>query len=163
MMVIPGGGALARDRLGQLQSTSQLSVSSPGSMRSIGRTLLRNCSSTRCVSQPLLLPHQQQHRVGAGVTSRQSALAALPTSTSSSSRSVACSAAAAAPTTPPAAAEPASGGADSNAQPSTAYPFPEIEAKWQAHWEQQQTFRTPEEVDTSKPKYYVLDMFPYPR
>lgn len=45
----------------------------------------------------------------------------------------------------------------------TAYPFPEIEAKWQAVWEEKQTFRTPGEVDTSKPKYYVLDMFPYPR
>jgi leucyl-tRNA synthetase len=46
---------------------------------------------------------------------------------------------------------------------STAYPFPDIEAKWQQYWEENQTFRTPEEVDTSKPKYYVLDMFPYPR
>ena len=43
-----------------------------------------------------------------------------------------------------------------------AYPFKEIEAKWQAHWESQATFRTPEKVDRSKPKYYVLDMFPYP-
>jgi len=43
-----------------------------------------------------------------------------------------------------------------------AYPFKEIEAKWQAHWESQATFRLPEKVDTSKPKYYVLDMFPYP-
>jgi leucyl-tRNA synthetase len=43
-----------------------------------------------------------------------------------------------------------------------AYPFKEIEAKWQAQWESQATFRTPVKVDTSKPKYYVLDMFPYP-
>lgn len=42
------------------------------------------------------------------------------------------------------------------------YPFAEIEEKWQAYWEAQKTFRTPEQVDTSKPKYYVLDMFPYP-
>jgi len=42
------------------------------------------------------------------------------------------------------------------------YPFKEIEAKWQAHWESQATFRVPKTVDTSKPKYYVLDMFPYP-
>ncbi len=42
------------------------------------------------------------------------------------------------------------------------YPFSEIEPKWQRHWETEQTFRTPEEIDTSKPKYYVLDMFPYP-
>jgi leucyl-tRNA synthetase len=43
-----------------------------------------------------------------------------------------------------------------------AYPFKEIEAKWQAQWESQATFRVPEKIDTSKPKYYVLDMFPYP-
>ncbi len=43
-----------------------------------------------------------------------------------------------------------------------AYPFNEIEAKWQAHWSRHRTFAIPERVDTSKPKYYVLDMFPYP-
>ncbi|HVY66727.1 MAG TPA: leucine--tRNA ligase [Gammaproteobacteria bacterium] len=43
-----------------------------------------------------------------------------------------------------------------------AYPFKDIEAKWQAHWERHATFRVPAKVDTSKPKYYVLDMFPYP-
>ncbi|KAL2634023.1 hypothetical protein R1flu_005502 [Riccia fluitans] len=42
------------------------------------------------------------------------------------------------------------------------YPFAEVEAKWQQVWEEEQTFRTPDLVDTSKPKYYVLDMFPYP-
>jgi len=42
------------------------------------------------------------------------------------------------------------------------YPFKEIEAKWQRYWEEHRTFRTPDDVDTSKPKYYVLDMFPYP-
>ncbi|KAL8136920.1 hypothetical protein V2J09_002921, partial [Rumex salicifolius] len=42
------------------------------------------------------------------------------------------------------------------------YPFHEIEPKWQQFWEENRTFRTPEDVDTSKPKYYVLDMFPYP-
>ncbi|MBX7058423.1 MAG: leucine--tRNA ligase [Leptospirales bacterium] len=40
------------------------------------------------------------------------------------------------------------------------YPFAEIERKWQAVWEQQRIFRTGE--DRSRPKYYVLDMFPYP-
>lgn len=35
-----------------------------------------------------------------------------------------------------------------------------IEAKWQAYWEENETFRT--EIDHDKPKYYVLDMFPYP-
>lgn len=46
---------------------------------------------------------------------------------------------------------------------STAYPFTDIEKKWQTYWDENSTFRTPHEVDTSKPKYYVLDMFPYPR
>jgi leucyl-tRNA synthetase len=36
----------------------------------------------------------------------------------------------------------------------------EIEKKWQDYWEQHKTFRTPDESD--KPKFYVLDMFPYP-
>src|ERR1700740_2369112 len=43
-----------------------------------------------------------------------------------------------------------------------AYPFTDIEAKGQAHWRAKGTFRTPAEVDTTRPKYYVLDMFPYP-
>jgi hypothetical protein len=43
----------------------------------------------------------------------------------------------------------------------TAYPFAEVEPKWQAYWEENQTFKTPER-DTTKPKKYVLDMFPYP-
>ncbi|HEY9183234.1 MAG TPA: leucine--tRNA ligase, partial [Gammaproteobacteria bacterium] len=43
-----------------------------------------------------------------------------------------------------------------------AYPFKQIESKWQAHWEAKATFRTPANIDTSKPKYYALDMFPYP-
>ncbi|GMY36817.1 leucine--tRNA ligase, chloroplastic/mitochondrial [Fagus crenata] len=43
-----------------------------------------------------------------------------------------------------------------------AYPFHEIEPKWQSYWEENRTFRTPDEIDTSKPKFYVLDMFPYP-
>ena len=40
------------------------------------------------------------------------------------------------------------------------YQFREIEQKWQKHWAQNQTFKA--EKDTTKPKYYVLDMFPYP-
>ncbi|XAR65683.1 Leucine--tRNA ligase [Bertholletia excelsa] len=43
------------------------------------------------------------------------------------------------------------------------YPFYEIEPRWQHFWEENRTFRTPDDVDTSKPKFYVLDMFPYPR
>ena len=47
---------------------------------------------------------------------------------------------------------------------STAYPFTDIEARWQEYWLQNKTFRTPDlaELDTSKPKAYILDMFPYP-
>ncbi len=36
----------------------------------------------------------------------------------------------------------------------------EIEAKWQAYWEEHKTFKT--EMDSSRPKSYVLEMFPYP-
>ena len=40
------------------------------------------------------------------------------------------------------------------------YNFKEIERKWQAYWAANHTFKA--EIDNSKPKYYVLDMFPYP-
>ena len=40
------------------------------------------------------------------------------------------------------------------------YDFREIEAKWQKYWEQQGTFKVENNAD--KPKFYVLDMFPYP-
>ena len=40
------------------------------------------------------------------------------------------------------------------------YNFKEIERKWQSFWAADHTFRA--EIDSSKPKYYVLDMFPYP-
>ncbi len=40
------------------------------------------------------------------------------------------------------------------------YSFQEIEKKWQARWEKEQTYKA--EVSEGKPKYYVLDMFPYP-
>ena len=40
------------------------------------------------------------------------------------------------------------------------YNFKEIEGKWQAAWREQGIYRV--EVDSSKPKFYVLDMFPYP-
>ena len=42
------------------------------------------------------------------------------------------------------------------------YPFEDIEKKWQRYWAEHKTFRTPDEIDTTKPKYYALDMFPYP-
>ena len=41
-----------------------------------------------------------------------------------------------------------------------------IEARWQAHWRENRTFATANPgdagFDPAKPKYYVLDMFPYP-
>lgn len=40
------------------------------------------------------------------------------------------------------------------------YPFQEIEQKWQKRWLNENTFAA--EAGSSKPKYYVLDMFPYP-
>ncbi|AYL98947.1 leucine--tRNA ligase [Mucilaginibacter celer] len=40
------------------------------------------------------------------------------------------------------------------------YQFKEIEQKWQQFWAQNQTFKA--EDKSAKPKYYVLDMFPYP-
>lgn len=51
------------------------------------------------------------------------------------------------------------------AQARRAYPYDEIEPRWQRHWEEHRTFRTPDighGLDTSKPKCYILDMFPYP-
>src|SRR4051812_8255911 len=42
-----------------------------------------------------------------------------------------------------------------------AYHPQRIEPKWQAYWEQNKTFRTPD-LDHSRPKLYILDMFPYP-
>jgi len=46
------------------------------------------------------------------------------------------------------------------------YPFPDFEPKWQRIWGEQKTFRVanPGEpgFDPAKPKFYVMDMFPYP-
>ena len=41
------------------------------------------------------------------------------------------------------------------------YDHKKIEQKWQAYWDEHKTFKT-DTSDFSKPKYYVLDMFPYP-
>ncbi len=40
------------------------------------------------------------------------------------------------------------------------YNFREIEQKWQSYWKENQTYKT--EIDKNRPKFYVLDMFPYP-
>src|SRR6476620_7683452 len=46
------------------------------------------------------------------------------------------------------------------------YPFERFEPKWQRFWDERRTFHTPnpgeKNFDGSKPKFYVLDMFPYP-
>jgi leucyl-tRNA synthetase len=46
------------------------------------------------------------------------------------------------------------------------YPIDQIEPKWQAIWEERQLFHAPNPgekgFDPAKPKFYVLDMFPYP-
>jgi leucyl-tRNA synthetase len=41
------------------------------------------------------------------------------------------------------------------------YTFPEIEKRWQKYWEENKTFKTPDDLTNPK-KCYVLDMFPYP-
>ena len=43
---------------------------------------------------------------------------------------------------------------------SMEYDFREIERRWQENWKRNGTYRV--EIDPSRPKYYVLDMFPYP-
>jgi leucyl-tRNA synthetase len=40
------------------------------------------------------------------------------------------------------------------------YDFRSIEPKWQKYWRENKTYKT--EKDITRPKYYVLDMFPYP-
>ena len=46
------------------------------------------------------------------------------------------------------------------------YPFDQFEPKWQSYWSENKTYGTPspgeEGFEASKPKYYILDMFPYP-
>ena len=46
------------------------------------------------------------------------------------------------------------------------YPFDQMEPKWQAVWEERRAFHAPNPgdpgFDPTRPKYYVLDMFPYP-
>ena len=40
------------------------------------------------------------------------------------------------------------------------YDFKKIEKKWAKKWEEKQTFKA--QSETKKPKFYTLDMFPYP-
>ncbi len=43
---------------------------------------------------------------------------------------------------------------------SQRYPFADVEPRWQQYWVERRTFRALD--DTTKPKFYCLDMFPYP-
>ncbi len=47
-----------------------------------------------------------------------------------------------------------------NSAPMPRYNPKAIEPRWQQYWEEHKTFRTPDVA--GKPKFYVLDMFPYP-
>ncbi|MEI6535433.1 MAG: class I tRNA ligase family protein, partial [Verrucomicrobiaceae bacterium] len=53
-----------------------------------------------------------------------------------------------------------------NSERRKQFPFDEFEPKWQKLWDDTKAFRTPgpgdADFDATKPKYYVLDMFPYP-
>jgi leucyl-tRNA synthetase len=52
------------------------------------------------------------------------------------------------------------------AEQRKSFPFRDFEPEWQGHWEANKTFTVPNPgdagFDASKPKYFVLDMFPYP-
>ena len=52
------------------------------------------------------------------------------------------------------------------AEQRKSFPFKDFEPKWQGHWEANKTFTVPNPgdagFDASKPKYFVLDMLPYP-
>jgi leucyl-tRNA synthetase len=53
-----------------------------------------------------------------------------------------------------------------NSERRKPYPFDKIEPKWQAIWDERQLFHAPNPGETgfdpAKPKFYILDMFPYP-
>lgn len=53
---------------------------------------------------------------------------------------------------------------DESSGATVGYDFQAFESKWQTRWLSRGDFRTPnfDELDKSRPKYYVLDMFPYP-
>jgi len=44
----------------------------------------------------------------------------------------------------------------------SAYDFRSAEPRWQAEWESRRCFQVADAPETGKPKYYVLEMFPYP-
>ena len=50
----------------------------------------------------------------------------------------------------------------SGADRASAYDFTDIERRWQASWDERQAFRVDDVPADDRPKYYVLEMFPYP-
>lgn len=86
------------------------------------------------------------------LTSRNSVVRAFVTPTNYRSRAFVSLSSTTTPTESQSTAAPAG---------PTPYPFAEVEPKWQKYWEENKTFKTPKR-DSSKPKKYVLDMFPYP-
>ncbi len=49
-----------------------------------------------------------------------------------------------------------------NTEPMSRYNVKETEAKWQTAWEQAGCFAVEDTPPADRPKYYVLEMFPYP-
>ena len=49
---------------------------------------------------------------------------------------------------------------ENNSTKAMEYSFKEIESRWQERWREDKTYRV--EVDATRPKFFVLDMFPYP-
>lgn len=131
----------------------------------LSRTLRRFVSSSSAYSSGHLAGVLRLAQLRRPALGRQHGSAAFSTSRT-------CQAASAASVTevetqpqPQPAGSEAGGAVKGGVYQSTAYPFTDIEAKWQAFWDEHKTFRTPDitELDTSKPKFYALDMFPYPR
>jgi len=98
------------------------------------------------------------HRAAAFVPSITKRVATKPSTTHSYSRLIAPRAFG---TTSISLRSTASPKDDAEAGISTGYPFSEVEARWQAFWAENETFKTPER-NHEKEKKYVLDMFPYP-
>lgn len=146
----------------------EVAVARPAMAGPVARTL-------RCLASQGMLSSRSGSLTGLLRLSqprRPTALGLGPRSTQpgalGSSRTItaaAASAAAADVETKPQQAAAAATAGGNGAYQSSAYPFTDIEAKWQAFWDEHKTFRTPDihELDTSKPKFYALDMFPYPR
>lgn len=65
---------------------------------------------------------------------------------------------------PPRTTDSDSSDSSDSDNPSIGYDFRKFEPKWQQTWAQRGDYVVPNppQLDTSKPKYYVLDMFPYP-